>query len=58
MELYALVGFIVVIAVVCTLFDIPEKFQKLLYVLGAILVLAVVLAFFGFSFGGHLAVKS
>lgn len=57
MDLYALVGFIVVIAVVCTLFEIPEKFQKLLYILGAILVIAVVLSFFGVGFGNHLQIK-
>ncbi len=57
MELYALIGLIVVIGVVCALLDIPEKFQKLLYILAALLVVAVVLGFFGFGFGGHLRVR-
>lgn len=57
MDIYALVGFILVIAVVCSLFDINEKFLKLLYVLGAVLVVMVILGFFGFNFGGHLAIR-
>ncbi len=55
MELSALVALIVVIAVICTLFDIPAQFQKLLYILCAVLVIAVVLSFFGVGIGnGHL----
>ncbi len=46
-NLWPLVAFIVVIAVVCSLFSIQEKFQHLLYILGAVLVLMVVLQFFG-----------
>lgn len=52
MELFALVGIIVVIAVVCGLLDIPDRFQKLLYVLCAVLVIIFVANYF-FGFGGH-----
>ncbi len=52
MELLAVVGFVVVIAVICALFELPEKFQKLLYILCAVLVIGVVIAFFVSLFGG------
>lgn len=52
---YGLIGLIVVIGVVCSLLEIPEKFQKLLYVLAAVLVVAVVLSFFGL--GDHLRIR-
>lgn len=54
---YGLVGLIIVIGVVCSLFEIPEKFQKLLYILCAVLVAAIVLSFFGVGFGGHYSLK-
>lgn len=53
---YGLVGFILIIGIMCALFDIPEKFQKLLYILAAVLVMIVVLSFFGVTFGGHVQV--
>ncbi len=57
MEIYGLVGLIVVIGVVCALLEVPEKFQRLLYILGAVLVIVVVLSLFGIDFGGHLRVR-
>lgn len=47
MGIFSLVAAILIIAVICSLFDINEKFMKLLYVLGALLVVAVILSFFG-----------
>lgn len=52
MELYALVGLIVIIAVVCSLLEVPERFQKLLYILCAVLVVVFVAGFF-FGFPSH-----
>ncbi len=57
MDIYALIGLILVMAVVCSLFEINDKFMKLLYVLGAVLVVIVVMGLFGISFGGHLQVS-
>lgn len=42
MQIWELVIAIVVIAVICVLLDIPEKFQKLLYFLCAALTVIVV----------------
>lgn len=47
MDIIVLIGLIVVIAVVCSLLDIPEKFQKLLYIICAVLLIGVILSFFG-----------
>ena len=47
MDIVALIGLIVIIAVVCSLLDIPEKFQKLLYIICAVLLIGVILSFFG-----------
>jgi hypothetical protein len=41
-----------VIGVICALFDVPEKLQKLLYIICAILVIALVFALFGVGFSG------
>ncbi len=56
MDIYGLIGGILIIAVLCSLFDINEKFLKLLYVLGAVLVVAVILSFFGIM-PNHLQVR-
>lgn len=42
MEIWQLVLGIVVIAIICVIFDIPEKFQKLLYFICAALTVVVV----------------
>lgn len=52
MELFMLVGLIVIIAVVCSLLEVPEKFQKLLYVLCAVLVIVFIAGYF-FGFPSH-----
>lgn len=58
MTLLALVGFIVIIAVVCSLFEIDAQFKKLLYYLCAALTIIVIAAFFFPGlFGGHIAVS-
>lgn len=54
---YALVALIIVIGVVCSLLEIPDRFQKLLYIVGAILVIVLVLSLFGITFGGHLQIR-
>lgn len=56
MELLALVGFILIIAVTCSLFDIDPLFKKLLYYLCAILVLVFIIGFF-FGFPGHFSLR-
>lgn len=51
-----LVGFIIIIAIVCALIPIPEKFQNLLYIICAILLIMAVASYFlGFP-GGHAVV--
>ncbi len=57
MELYGLIGIIVIIAVVCSIFDVNEKFSKLLYILCGVLVVVFLLGVFGFSFGSHMVVR-
>lgn len=57
MEFTYLIGLIVLIAVICALLPIPEKFQQLLYVICAVLVIVAVAGyFFGFS-GGHALIR-
>lgn len=46
MELWALVGAILIIALCCALFEIPDRFQKLLYILCAVLVVIFVAGYF------------
>lgn len=52
MELWALVGAILIIALCCALFEIPDRFQKLLYILCAVLVVIFVAGYF-FGFPSH-----
>ncbi len=52
MEIWQLVLGIVVIAVICVLFEIPEKFQKLLYFICATLTVVLVIEVIS-SLAGH-----
>lgn len=53
MELWALVGAILIIALCCALFEIPDRFQKLLYILCAVLVIVFVAGYFFGLPGSH-----
>lgn len=46
MPLEYLVGLIIIIAIVCGLLPVPEKFQNLLYIICAILLIMAVAGYF------------
>lgn len=57
MTAYGLIAAILIIGVICTLLSIPEKFQRLLYVIAVVLVIVLILQLFGFNFPGNFSIR-